>query len=165
VGMIEANIWGLLFYGTELQIELGPKQTGGVVQDPITGIHLYRVAGYLLVFAEHAKQMIAQSGYEGLLSVEVALSGILGLPWLYSQDGAGIYRGPVSELDDAFSFSLLASTDSLSLHRDALVLSLLQAVLFGMNWADYAGDAPQMERLLRGAYSYNFWGDPATLQL
>jgi hypothetical protein len=136
-----------------------------MVQDPITGIHLYRVAGYLLVFAEHAKRMIAQFGYEGPLSVEVALSGILGLPWLYSQDGAGIYRGPASELDNAFSFSLPANTDSLSGQRDALVSSLLQAILFGMNWADYAGDAAQMERLLRRAYGYNFWGNPTARQV
>lgn len=58
-----------------------------------------------------------------------------------------------------------ATTDSLADHRDALVRSLLQSILFGMNWADYAGNNVQLEQLLRSAYGYNFWGDPAALEL
>ncbi len=165
MGMLEANIWGLLFYGAELEVEIGPRQTGGLHTVSITGIHLYRVIGYLLVFAEHAKRMMLQFGYEGPLMVYVALDGILGIPWLYSQDGMGLYRGPSSELDEGFSFSLPATTDSLSKARDGLVRSLLQPILFGMNWADYASDAAQMDQLLRNGYHYNFWGNGSSLQL
>ena len=155
----------MLFYGTELEIELGPKQTGGLQQESIAGIHLYRLVGYLLVFAEHAKRMISLFGYEGPLSIEVTLSRILGIPWLYSQDGMGIYRGPASELDDGFSFSVPSSTDSLGKGRDGVARSLLQSILFGMNWADYAGDTAHLEKLVRSGYNYNFRGNPATLQL
>jgi len=64
-----------------------------------------------------------------------------------------------------FSFSLPASTDSLEKRRDGLVRSMLQSILFGKNWADYAGDPNHLEKLVRSGYSYNFWGKPATLQL
>jgi len=163
-GIIEANIWGLVYYGTELEIEIGAKQTMGLQQDSITGIHLYRFIGYLLVFAEHAKQVIARCGYQGPLTVNVAINGILGIPWLYSDDGFGIFRGPSSELDDGFSFAVPATTDTLKQQRDALVGDVLQQILFGMNLADRAG-ASSLEKLLRSGYEYNSWGKPTKLQI
>ncbi len=163
-GMIEANIWGLIYYGTELEIEIGPKQTGGLHQNSTRGIHLYRFLGYVLVCAEHAKQMIKRWAYQGPLTVDIAINGILGIPWLYSDDGFGIFRRPASELDDGFSFSLPATTDRLMQRRDALVADVLQQSMFGMNWANMAG-ASSLERLLRNGYEYNFWGKPAKLQI
>jgi hypothetical protein len=163
-GMIEANIWGLIYYGTQLEIEIGPKQTDGQHQNSTSGIHLYRFLGYILVCAEHAKRMIKHLAYEGPLTVNVAIDGILGIPWLYSDNGFGIFRRPASELDDGFSLSLPATTDRLIHQRDALVADVLQQSLFGMNWADMAG-ASSLEKLLRSGYEYNFWGKSATLQM
>jgi hypothetical protein len=101
--MVEANVWGMLFYGTNLDTEINLRQTS------ISGIHLHRLVGHLLVFAEHAKQMMSSFGSERPLSIDVTLSGILGIPWLYTQgDMGGIYEGPKSPLDDEFSFSLPA---------------------------------------------------------
>ena len=163
VMMIDANIWGLLFYGAELEIEFGPNQIR-LVKEAIRGVHLYRFIGLLLVFTEHARQVISRLGYEGPLTVDVTLSGILGVQWLYSQDGMGMYQGPISELDDGFSFSLPTGTDVLQQRRDSIVRSMLQSILFGMNWADYASDAGNLEKLLRDGYGYNFWNKTAALQ-
>ena len=123
-----------------------------------------RFLGYVLICAEHAKQMITRWGYQGPLTVNVAINGILGIPWLYSDDAFGIFLRPASELDDGFSFSLPATTDLLMERRDALVADMLQQILFGMNWADRAG-ASGLEKLLRSGYEYNFWGKPAKLQI
>jgi hypothetical protein len=109
--------------------------------------------------------MILRFGYEGPLSIEITLSGILGVQWFYSLDRVGMYPGPVSELDDEFSFSLPTTTEMLKDRRDALVRSMLQSILFGMNWADYASDLGHLEELLRSGYEYNFWGNPTALRL
>ena len=165
VGLIEANVWGVMFYGIELEIEIDSTKTLGMIKEPISGIHLYRLVGYLLVFAEHAKQMIAKCGYEGSVTVQVALNGIRGVHWLYTQTGADASRGPRSELDDEFLFSLPSDTESLKHRRDAIVRDVLQLILFGMNWPDYAASTNSLEQLLRDGYRYNFWGDPTALQL
>ncbi len=109
--------------------------------------------------------MMARFGYEGPVSVEASLSGILGVRWLHSPDGMGIYRGPASELDDAFSFSVPTTTEFLRERRDALVRDLLESILFGINGADYAIGTGHLEQLLRSGYTYNFCGNPAKLQL
>jgi hypothetical protein len=163
-GFVEANIWGMLFYGSELDIEIGPKQTAGLHQTPTTGIHLYRLVGYLLVFLAHAKQMITGFGYDGPLTIDIALSGIIDIPWLYSEDNMGIFKGPVSELDDAFSFCIPTTSDGLREHRDTLAMKMLQYILFGMNWSDYASKPELLEKLLRSGYRYNFWGEPSVLE-
>jgi hypothetical protein len=169
VGLVETSIWGMLFYVTELAIEIGPLQTlrpDPTILDPtIKGIHLYRLVGYLLVFCEHAKQTLSRVGYLGPLSIDLTLGGILGVPWLYSEGGVGIYTGPVSELDDEFSFSLSTTTEELRERRDAIVMRMLEYILFGMNWADYASNPSVIEKLVRSGYEYNFWGKPTALQV
>ena len=163
VGLVEATIWGMLFYVTELAIEIGPLQTLRPDTPIIKGIHLHRLVGYLLVYCEHARHILSRVGYAGPLSIDVTLSGILGVPWLYSEDGVGIYTGPVSELDDAFSFSLSTTTEELRERRDAIVIRMLEYILFGMNWAAYASDRRVIENLVRSGYKYNSWGPTALL--
>lgn len=157
--MVEANIWGMLFYGTELDIEINLKSTS------MSGIHLYGLVGYLLVFAEHANQMTSHFGRESPLSFDVTLSGVLGVPWLYSQDIGGIHEGPKSPLDDEFSFSLPTTTEELRKRPDALVMSMLQYILFAMNWSDFVNKPGRLESLLRSGYKYNSWGEPKALRL
>jgi len=90
--MVEANIWGMLFYGTDLDTEINLKSTS------ISSIHLYRLVGHLLVFTEHANQMTSRFGRESPLSFDVTLSGILGVPWLYfaRRHGRHIRRPEIS---------------------------------------------------------------------
>lgn len=73
--------------------------------------------------------------------------------------------GPVSDLDDTFSFSLPADTDFLKDRRDALVLNILQRILSGMTWAQYATISDRLERLLRDGDAYNVWPEPTALEL
>jgi hypothetical protein len=156
--MVEATIWGMLFYATLLAIERNLQQTS------FTGIHLYGLVGYLLVFIEHAGKMLSGWPYEGPLSIDVEVGGILGVPWLYVESG-GLCQGPVSELDDVFSFSLPTTTDALRKQPDALVISMLQNILFGMNWAHYASDSSNLEALVRNGYRYNLWANPTALRI
>jgi hypothetical protein len=76
-----------------------------------------------------------------------------------------MFKGPVSELDDAFSFCLPTTSDEIRDRRDGLVMNMLQYILFGMNWSDYAGDPKLLEELLRSGYAYAFWGNPTALKL
>jgi hypothetical protein len=87
-------------------------------------------------------EIISRVGYEGALTLEVRLSGILGIPWLFN-----IAEGPASELDEEFSFSLSTATEELREHRDAIVIGMLRYILFGMNLADYASDSSRLEGL------------------
>jgi len=158
--MVEANVWGMLFYGTDLDTEINLKSTS------ISGIHLYRLVGHLLVFTEHANQMTSRFGGESPLSFDVTLSDILGIPWFYSQgDMGGIYEGPKSPLDDEFSFSLPTTSEELRKRPDALVMSMLQHILFAMNWSDYVNKPAGLESLLRTGYKCNSWGEPTVLRL
>jgi hypothetical protein len=42
---------------------------------------------------------------------------------------------------------------------------MLQYILFGMNWSEYASDPKLLEDLVRSGYGYNSWGKPAALKL
>ena len=165
VGLVEANIWGMLFYGTELDIEIAPQGTRAFQSNPISGIHLYRLVGHLLVFIEHATKMISRFSYEGTLSIDMTLSGILGVPLLYTRGDNVMYKGPISELDDDFSFSLPTTSEALRKQSDGLVMSMLQYILFGMNWPEYASSADSREALMRSGYEYNFWPEPKVLRV
>jgi len=68
-------------------------------------------------------------------------------------------------LDDEFLFALETTTEMLRQDRDGLVISMLRYILFGMNWADYASDTDQLERLVLSGYKYNFWTTPTRLQI
>jgi hypothetical protein len=155
--MVEANVWGMLFYGTDLPTKIILEQ------NTINGIHLHRFAGHLLVFAEHAKRMISCLGCVGPLSFDVTLSGIRGIPWLYADMG-GICDGPKSPLDDEFSFSLPATSEELREQRDKLVLAMLQFVLFATNWSDFANRPASLESLLRSGYKFSMWKEPPAVR-
>lgn len=157
VSFIEATVWGTLFYGTELEIDINENRTPTGQALSFSGIHLYSVVGYLLAFAEHANQTFSRIGYVGPLSINISLSSIRGVRWIYSEDGLGVYEGPMSELDDEFSFLLDTTTEGLKEQRDDLVLQALKYILFGTNWSDYAGSSDRLQELLRSGYKYNFW--------
>jgi hypothetical protein len=153
VGLIEANTWGMLYYATELEKRGSAKSSP---DNTPAGIHVYATAGYLLAFVKHAQLMLSKWTYEGPLIVNVSLSGILGVPWLYAEHNVGI-NGPHSALDDSFSFSILSDTSAIREHPDTLVLNVLQQVLFGMNWPEPAGSQEELKKLIDAGYKYNFW--------
>ena len=67
--LLEANIWGLLFYAYELA-----DQVQGT-----SGIHLYSLLGHILVSVEHARATYDRLGFEGNLLLRTRLDRIRGV--------------------------------------------------------------------------------------
>jgi hypothetical protein len=85
--LLEANIWGLLFYVCEIEQEIAAD---GNPRVKAKGIHLYALLGRLLVFLAHAHQIYAAMGYDGTLEMRVSLERMRGIPFLHSSFG-GFY--------------------------------------------------------------------------
>lgn len=148
--ILEANVWGLLFYATEME-----RNTG-----EFNGIHLNHFLGQLLVFLEHARGLMPKMGYGGSLAIQMRMESIRGVPWL-SFDGGGIpVMQRASELDDEVTFDLDSSTDELQNDRDQLAMKLLRYVFFALNWPEAASSKEALEELLRAGYRFNMWQWP-----
>jgi len=72
--ILDANVWGLLFYATEIQ---RPEHNG------VDGIHVYHFTGQLEIFLRHAASLLKAIGYAGPLRIEISLRGIRDVPWLH----------------------------------------------------------------------------------
>jgi hypothetical protein len=144
--MIEANVWGLLFYATEISRET----SGG-----LNGIHLNHFLGHLLVFLQHAAQLISKFGYVGPLLVQMRMESICGVSWLYFNEMTR--QAPGSELDDDVTFDLLITTDELQQNRDEVAKNLLKYVFFALNWPDAVSSDDMLNLLIRRGYEYNMW--------
>ena len=150
-GLLEANIWAMLFYATELE-----KRTQTGLEQFSTGIFPNHFAGHLLLFIKHAGKVILDLGYEGSLLINVKVSGIYGIQWLRPM-GRAVFPGPCSEMDDSFTFSLSTTSGELGQRRDALVIDMMQYILFAMNWPEYAGDPEELKEIVRNGHLYNGW--------
>ena len=143
--LLEANVWGLLFYVCEIELELsvGSNQTAKA-----KGIHLYALLGRLLVFLEHAHQSYGAMGYDGTLEMRVALERMRGIPFLYSSFGNFIDEGPSSQLDDKISFVLSFPSSRLQTNRDAIAADLLRVLFFAVNWPAMVDQDERINALL-----------------
>ena len=148
--MFEANIWGMLFYGRKIADE---EKIGRVDKTRTFGIHLYGFVGHVLLFIRHADQIFRALGYSGSLVIEVALTSILRVPWLYGPDGLYAHEG--SPLDDDITFSITTTSAALREKPDDIATDILRCILFAVNWHDWP-DA-ELEKLLHGGRRYNFW--------
>lgn len=147
--IIELNIWGLLFYATEVQSE----------ENGSAGIHLYSFLGHLCAFLKHANQLLGSLGMAGPIEIELKFDGVRGVPWLYAQ-GNALYPGPSSRLDDTFTVSLSASVEGIRERTDGIAMELLKYVLFSVDWASMVDDREKLINLLESAYRFNFWQRP-----
>ena len=149
--LLEANIWGLLFYACEIEQPANTEGRG------IPGtIHLHDFVGRLLVFLEHARQSYAIIGYDGTLEIRMVLERMRGKPFIHFPEGFAM-KGPESYLDDNISFDL--SSPSLRLHtsRDAVAVDILRILLFAVNFSEIAMEDTQTYRLLDHGYEFNIW--------
>ena len=152
--IFEANIWGMLFYGTEIDTN----------ERGIEGIHLYHVVGYVLAALDHAGGILKAVGYSGPIVIETGLASILAVPWLTSPGGHMIVPRKGSQLDDDVLFTVTLDSEMLHDKIDGAVLEVLRSIFFSANLAGLAGTDHEMEALLRQGYEYNFWPVPSQLK-
>ncbi len=152
--LLEVNIWGLLFYATEID---GKGEN-------YPGVHLNRFLGQLLVFLKHAQSMVGRFGYIGPLFIEMNLEGICGAQWIFFEHNQA-QSGPVSDLDENVSISISSTTEDLSTRFDGVARDLLRFVFFAMNWPDLAESESTLNDAIYDGYSYNRWERPGKLDL
>ena len=121
--MFELNIWGLSYYGLQLENRYSE----------ITGIHTYELAGTILVFLRHAGTMLQLLGYSGPLLLETKLTSILDVPLLQDYYGAIIGGDAGSTLDDDVAFSTETNTHALIEKRDGVAMDVLRRIFFALN--------------------------------
>jgi hypothetical protein len=138
--IIEASVWGTLFYATALRDESDGK----------LGIHMRRFIGLVLVFIRHAGRMLEQLGYSGPIVIESAIGPFLKFPWLYASQ----QDLPGSELDDDVIFSIHSTAEDLRLKSDAVASEVIATVLYSANRADLGVEPNTM---LEMGYRYNMW--------
>lgn len=147
------GVWGLLSYATEIEIDIGTQhgREGGPV-----GIHLNHLLGHLLVFAEHARQMLQAGNYSGTLSAQLNLRNIRNVPWIHFSDGFA-NTGPKSILDDSAVIEMELDASLLIESRDVFIKDLLKQLLFALIWPDVASSDTQIQQLISFGHSYNMW--------
>jgi hypothetical protein len=152
--IFEANVWGLLFYATHLETE----------HDKNSGIHLYQLVGYMLLFVRHAEKMLAAMGYSGPISIETGLTSVRDVSLLHADRSLQVlFPTPGSELDDDVSFSTPATTADLLEKPDGITIDVLRRVLFSVNAFDLIDTPEKLEYTIRSGHNYNLWPTSARL--
>lgn len=146
LSILEANVWGLLFYGTQIEDDTQAKG----------GIHLYHLVGCVLLFLRHAAGMLRVLGCVGPLLVEAQLKSVLGLPWLFAPSGF-VQSKKGSELDDDVSLSIETTSEALQENSDRIAGDLLQQIGFSLNWPEIADTPERLQVLVKSGYRYNAW--------
>jgi hypothetical protein len=145
--IFEANIWGLLFYTAKIEDQEEDKSS----------IHLPRAVGLVLLFTRHAMTALNAIGYAGPIVIEVRLSSVLRVDWLYFTQRTFANRKSGSELDENVVFSITTTTDRLREEFRQTAMDLLQYILFSVNLSRFADTPKKLEQLIEDGYGYNFW--------
>jgi hypothetical protein len=148
----EINVWGLLHYVVEV---LG-SESG------TDGIHLYGFIGNLLVFIRHSSKVLSSLDYSGSLHIEIKLSEIRKIRWIYSRLD-DVRAG--SEFDDEVHLNISKSCDELVEKPDGVALEILKYLFFAVNMSDLTETQQGLENLIRSGHHYNSWPMPGALQL
>jgi hypothetical protein len=151
--IVEANIWGMLFYGTEI----------GTETRTASGVHLHQFIGSVLVFVRHAGRLLQALGYSGPVVVETALASVLGVDWLHFPRGNVASPLPGSELDDEVEFAIATTSEALREGPDAVAMDVLREVFFSVNLPQLVDTSQKLGNLVLKGYDYNFWPKPTEL--
>lgn len=144
LSIFEVNAWGMLFYVTKVDDD----------HNGTYGIHLRQFVGYLLLFLEHAGQMLRSLSYAGPLQVELSVDSLLSVRWL--DPDQGWYRQvPGSVLDDAIALSISTTSDVLGNDPDSVARELLRYVFFSVNWSDLVNSPEKLKKLIRDGHTFN----------
>jgi len=143
--IFEANIWGLLFYATEIERPSGESHVG---------IHLNHFLGQLLVFLKHASSILQKLTHKGPLFLQLNLEKVKNIPWIYFTDN--IPRiGPKSIVDDSVMFTISSTIDQLVNRRDEIAIELLRYIFFALNWPEVASTEGQLKSMVKLGNEYN----------
>jgi hypothetical protein len=153
--MVEAGVWGNLFYALEIEHLHGEQGR------QVAGIHLYAFLGHLLVFLEHARKIYRHIGYSGSLFVRAILRRVRGKQFIYSDQLDFQELGPSSRIDDEVIVEFSTPADRLEAHRDDMAGDLFKAIFFALNWASQAADPALIANLIAKAAYFNSWGPRA----
>jgi hypothetical protein len=154
--IFETNVWGLLFYGTRIDENLGSLITGEPDPNEPTGIHMPQFTGFLLAFVHHARAMLNAMRYTGPLELRLWLNSIRHVEWLEFYQGIPA-RKLGSELDDSVDFSISSSIEELSDKTNDVVSNLLRYSLFAVNAAEHAQSQATLDSLIQHGYRFNTW--------
>jgi hypothetical protein len=153
---LEVNIWGMLFYGTGIELSYNQLQ----------GVHPLDLVGYVLVFIRHAGMLLQTMGLSGPILIETTFASLLDAPWfLVMQGGAAMLSDPKPQFDDEVIFRVATTSDALIEKPDGIAMEILQQLFFGANRPGYVDTAQNLESLIRSGYHFNFWPKPTTMKM
>jgi len=159
----EANIWGLIFYGTRIDCNRERLLTGLSDATDTTAIHLRQFVGYILVFMANAAKMFQALDYSGPINIEILLKSIRGICWLTFVDRVAS-EGAGSELDDEVAFTIPTTSEELNSRPDGIAMDIVRYALFSVNSSDLVDTPQAIEQVIRDGYSFNFWKAPVVLR-
>ena len=142
----ELNLWGLAYYG--LQLETKHYNSEGVLT--------FELAGTILLYLTHASKMYAQLGYSGPLLLNVSLSSILGVALIHAMHGYDAVGGS-SPLDNKLDLPIETTSQRLLENAEGVAKDVYQNVYFALNWPKLVETERDRENVLNYAYDYNNW--------
>jgi hypothetical protein len=149
---LEANVWGMVFYGVGLYEKEYPDET--------KGIHVYEFVGHLLLFVRHANDLFERTGLIGPILIETRLWSISDRKWVFAQQvgpgmpSVGTVRPP-SGIDDEFALSVSTTVESLRENPTNVAVELLRSIFFSLDWRGLVADEAQLTKLIQDGYRFN----------
>jgi Putative DNA-binding domain len=154
--LLEANVWGMVFYATRLDEVDYPGHRG----NPLTGIHLYEFVGHLILFLRHANDLFRLTGLMGSILIEASLRSIRDRRWVYAREVArgmspmGTTR-PSSGLDDEFTLSVPTTVELLREQSDEVAMEIVRSIFFSLDWGELVDGQAKVEALLEQGHYFN----------
>jgi hypothetical protein len=152
LSMLEANIWGMLFYATKIdENERGTRS-----------IHLYQFVGFVLLFVRHAAKVFGALGLTGPVEIHTTLASIRSVRWAYRVGNQSAYHDG-SPFDDEVAFLITTDTEALRTKPEEVAVELLRYLFLSVNWADIVDTTEKLQNLVRLGRGYNGWTPTTTL--
>lgn len=157
---IEANVWGMVFYGVALNEKQYFRQIGSRRTDDVEGIHVYEFVGHLLMFLRHANDLFQLMGLTGPILIEASLQSMRDRKWVYAQQvvpgmpSVGTTR-PASGLDDEFALSVSTTVENLRENPEDVAIELLRSIFFSLDWSNLIDGQTKLGNLLHDGHRFN----------
>lgn len=153
--LLEANVWGLIFFAAELQEEF--RSPSGLHP----GIHFWQFLGQTLAVTRYTGEVLGHFGYRGPLHVHVEMRKVRSVPWIHSERALLTSTGPCSVLDDIISFEFDTDSEAIRDSSDNVALRIFREAVLATNWDQSMASPQKLGELLKKAYEYNWWQWPS----